>query len=156
MNRRVKRRVFDAWCGVNDDEPFTRRVVQLSLLGSIFTNTLLVLGMAFLAGGLRHKEQTFNKQGVSLNAGLLLLSVVALALPATLQATNTNSINDSLHISRVSSVFLLVGYFGFLTVGGRGGGGGRVGGLSRDTLMHALVGTCVTSLSVKLHVTQIT
>ena len=110
-------------------EPFTRRVVQLSLLGSIFTNTLLVLGMAFLAGGLRHKEQTFNKQGVSLNAGLLLLSVVALALPATLQATNTNSINDALHISRVSSVFLLVGYFGFLAVGEDGGG--RIG-LSRE------------------------
>lgn len=91
------------------------RVVQLSLLGSIFTNTLLVLGTAFFAGGLRHSEQTFNKKGVTLNAGLLLLAVVALVLPATLQATNTNSVQDALHISRVSSVFLLIGYFGFLT-----------------------------------------
>jgi|AntAceMinimDraft_5_1070358.scaffolds.fasta_scaffold330792_1 Ca2+:H+ antiporter len=45
------------------------------LPGSIFTNSLLVLGVAFFAGGLKHKEQTFNKKGVALNAGLLLLSV---------------------------------------------------------------------------------
>jgi|AntAceMinimDraft_5_1070358.scaffolds.fasta_scaffold47075_1 hypothetical protein len=35
--------------------------------------------------------------------------VVALALPATLQATRTNSLKDSLFISRISSVFLLIG-----------------------------------------------
>ena len=55
------------------------RVVQLSLLGSIFTNTLLVLGTAFFAGGLKHKEQTFNVKGVTLNAGLLLVSVVSVS-----------------------------------------------------------------------------
>jgi len=39
------------------------RVVQLSLLGSILSNMLLVLGCAFLCGGiLNHKkEQVFNK-----------------------------------------------------------------------------------------------
>ncbi|CAI7774986.1 unnamed protein product [Closterium sp. NIES-54] len=38
------------------------RVVQLSLLGSILSNMLLVLGCAFYAGGLRYREQKFNKQ----------------------------------------------------------------------------------------------
>lgn len=38
------------------------RVVQQSLLGSILSNMLLVLGCAFLSGGLvLHKEQVFNK-----------------------------------------------------------------------------------------------
>lgn len=37
------------------------RVVQLSLLGSILSNMLLVLGCAFFCGGLCKKEQNFNK-----------------------------------------------------------------------------------------------
>ncbi len=39
------------------------RVVQLSLLGSILSNMLLVLGCAFLFGGLAHptKDQKFRK-----------------------------------------------------------------------------------------------
>lgn len=37
------------------------RVVQMSLLGSILSNMLLVLGCAFFFGGLKHSEQTFNK-----------------------------------------------------------------------------------------------
>lgn len=39
------------------------RVVQMSLLGSILSNMLLVLGCAFLFGGLKHKEQKFNQVG---------------------------------------------------------------------------------------------
>lgn len=39
------------------------RVVQLSLLGSILSNMLLVLGSAFFVGGIANskKEQKFNK-----------------------------------------------------------------------------------------------
>lgn len=37
------------------------RVVQLSLLGSILSNMLLVLGASFFAGGLFYREQKFNK-----------------------------------------------------------------------------------------------
>jgi Ca2+:H+ antiporter len=33
------------------------RVVQASLIGSVFSNLLLVLGMCFFIGGLKHKEQ---------------------------------------------------------------------------------------------------
>jgi hypothetical protein len=33
------------------------RIVQASLLGSILANLLLILGMAFAAGGLRYQEQ---------------------------------------------------------------------------------------------------
>ena len=56
------------------------RVVQLSLLGSILSNILLVLGCAFFAGGVHFKEQTFNKSGVMMNATLLCLAVMGRAL----------------------------------------------------------------------------
>jgi hypothetical protein len=39
-----------------------RRIVQLSLLGSVVGNLLLVLGTAFIAGGVKQKHQTFNQQ----------------------------------------------------------------------------------------------
>lgn len=43
------------------------RVVQQSLLGSILSNMLLVLGCAFFSGGLvfQEKEQVFDKVNIS-------------------------------------------------------------------------------------------
>jgi len=38
------------------------RIIQLSLLGSVVSNLLLVLGSAFIAGGLRGKSQSFNQE----------------------------------------------------------------------------------------------
>jgi Ca2+:H+ antiporter len=35
-------------------------IVQASLLGSMLSNLLLVLGMCFFFGGLKYKEQEFN------------------------------------------------------------------------------------------------
>ena len=52
---------------------------QVSLLGSILSNLLLVLGTAFLVGGLRHPEQHFNKTAQTASFGLLLLSTMTLA-----------------------------------------------------------------------------
>ena len=39
------------------------RIVQLSLLGSVVSNLLLVLGCAFLVGGLRYAQQRFGAEG---------------------------------------------------------------------------------------------
>ena len=52
------------------------RIVQVSLLGSILSNLLLVLGCAFFFGGLRYQQQTFNKTACALNSGMLTLSVM--------------------------------------------------------------------------------
>src|SRR3954454_13829267 len=49
-------------------------VVKASLTGSIIGNILLVLGAAALAGGLRHKRQTFNRTGACSQAPLLTLA----------------------------------------------------------------------------------
>ncbi|KAJ3099644.1 hypothetical protein HDU97_002902 [Phlyctochytrium planicorne] len=57
-------------------------VVQASLLGSILSNLLLVLGLSFLAGGLRYSEQTFNETAAQTSASLLAITAVAFVLPA--------------------------------------------------------------------------
>ena len=45
------------------------RIVQVSLVGSVLSNLLLVLGCAFLAGGCLFKKQTFNGTSAAVNAG---------------------------------------------------------------------------------------
>ena len=56
-------------------------VTQASLIGSILGNMLLVLGLAMLWGGLKHKEQTFNSDAIQMN-GTLLLFIVAFIIPS--------------------------------------------------------------------------
>lgn len=67
------------------------RVVQASMLGSVLSNLLLVLGSAFIVGGTRHKEQRFNKVAAITNVGVLMVAVLALSLPSILDATRHGS-----------------------------------------------------------------
>lgn len=57
-------------------------VVKASLTGSIIGNILLVMGVAFLAGGLKHREQRFNAAGVRTYASMLTIAAIALIVPA--------------------------------------------------------------------------
>jgi len=60
------------------------RVVQAAALGSILSNLLLILGMCFVAGGLRFREQLYNSAASQTSACLLCLSVISLVLPVSL------------------------------------------------------------------------
>lgn len=66
------------------------RVVQLSLLGSVLSNLMLVLGASFLVGGLRYKEQRFKDAVGQANTGLLLMAAMALILPTMLKLTGAD------------------------------------------------------------------
>ncbi|KAJ3536062.1 hypothetical protein NM688_g6886 [Phlebia brevispora] len=70
------------------------QVVQSSLVGSILSNLLLVLGMCFFAGGTRFSEQGFGVSSVQLNSSLLTVSVIAVLLPAAFHFTAGNAIPD--------------------------------------------------------------
>lgn len=67
------------------------RVVQVSMLGSVLSNLLLVLGCAFLVGGIKYSEQKFNATAAITNSGMLLLSLCALSLPTVLSSTHTGA-----------------------------------------------------------------
>ncbi|KAF8558141.1 hypothetical protein OG21DRAFT_1433827 [Imleria badia] len=58
------------------------RVVQSSLIGSMLSKLLLILGMCFFAGGLRFSEQGFDQTATQIHSSLLSISVGALLLPA--------------------------------------------------------------------------
>jgi Ca2+:H+ antiporter len=57
-------------------------IVKASLTGAIIGNLLLVLGLSLLLGGLKYKEQQFNQKLAGYNASLMLLSCIALFVPA--------------------------------------------------------------------------
>jgi Ca2+:H+ antiporter len=61
-------------------------IVKASLTGSIIGNVLLVLGASFLLGGLRHKVQEFNTINARAQAQMLLVSAVAMIIPALFNA----------------------------------------------------------------------
>jgi Ca2+:H+ antiporter len=57
-------------------------VVKASITGSIIGNLLLVLGVAVLAGGLRHPHQFFNAVAARSRTTMLMLAATALIAPA--------------------------------------------------------------------------
>ncbi|XP_050205003.1 vacuolar cation/proton exchanger 5-like isoform X2 [Mercurialis annua] len=94
------------------------RVVQQSLLGSILSNMLLVLGCAFFSGGIvvADREQVFSKGSATMNSSLLLMAVMGLLFPAVLHSTRTELHfgKSELALSRFSSCIMLVAYAGYL------------------------------------------
>ena len=87
------------------------RIVQVSLLGSILSNLLLVLGTAFLVGGLRHPQQRFNRTAQTASFGLLLLATMCMIFPMVLDVTHeTFDADSTLLISRLTAVCMLCTY----------------------------------------------
>ena len=83
-------------------------VVQVSLLGSILSNTLLVLGCACLAGGITARKPTFNKTAGVSNAALLQIAVLGLEVRTKLCAPTVSCaalwFDTSLHLSSYSTL----------------------------------------------------
>ncbi|MBX4201650.1 calcium/proton exchanger [Candidatus Saccharibacteria bacterium] len=96
-------------------------VVKASITGSIVGNLLLVLGMAMLVGGWRHKKQSFNRAGTMASASMLFLAVIALTIPAFLTHASGNvTVQTTQHLSNIVAIFMFIIYlanlaFVFLT-----------------------------------------
>jgi Ca2+:H+ antiporter len=56
-------------------------VVKATLTGSIIGNLLLVLGCSALAGGLRHRQQKFNRSAAGVGTTLMAIAAAGLLLP---------------------------------------------------------------------------
>jgi len=78
-----------------------QEVVKASLVGSIVGNSLLVLGAAMLAGGWKRTRQTFDRTTAQTQTGMLLLTVVALALPSVFELAHHASLPGVGDVRRV-------------------------------------------------------
>lgn len=63
------------------------RIVQASMLGSILSNLLLVLGCCFIAGGITRVQQTFNQTVAQTMLSLMALATAGLLIPAAFHAS---------------------------------------------------------------------
>ena len=82
-------------------------VVQSALVGSILANSLLVLGLALFAGGVRHGTQRFASEPPRMIATLMLLSVASLTIPTLAHHLHTPAEPHETVLSAACAVVLL-------------------------------------------------
>jgi Ca2+:H+ antiporter len=66
-------------------------LVKASIAGAIVTNTLFMLGVSFLLGGLKHHVQEYNRVNARVQAGLLFLATIALLVPSLASQTDSTA-----------------------------------------------------------------
>jgi len=87
-------------------------LVKASITGSILGNLLLILGLSIVAGGLKQSELKFNRTNAGMSAGMLVLAVVSLVLPALFKYSHPepSARMDGLHLAEGVALVLLVTY----------------------------------------------
>ena len=100
-------------------------VVQSALVGSVIANSVLVLGIAFVVGGLRHGTQSFDSSRARMIATLTVLAAAILAMPTLAHAFHAPAAAHAKSLSFICAGVLLALFFltlpGFLARGGDAG-----------------------------------
>jgi Ca2+:H+ antiporter len=104
-------------------------VVQSALVGSVIANSVLVLGIAFVAGGIRHGTQVFDSPRARMIATLTMLAAAILSIPTLADAFHAPAAGHDRSLSLICAGVLLAVFL--LTLPGflRGGPAG-------DTEIH--------------------
>ncbi|EDR14390.1 uncharacterized protein LACBIDRAFT_187790 [Laccaria bicolor S238N-H82] len=93
------------------------RIVQTSMLGSILSNILLVLGCSFLAAGYKRPESEFQVTAAQASSSLMTLACITLVIPAAYNSTQSETASSAsglLVISRGTAIALLLVYCAYL------------------------------------------
>jgi Ca2+:H+ antiporter len=86
-------------------------LVKASIAGAIVTNTLFMLGGAFLLGGLKHHLQEFNRAGARFQSSLLFIATIALLVPSMVALADGRQGAPELQtLSTILAVLLICGY----------------------------------------------
>ena len=100
----------------SETEELMVNLVQASLIGSILGNLLLVMGLAFVWGGIHYTEQKLSETQVSSNGSLMLLAMIVLIIPAVFNSTVGGSEGEEgvTNLSHIAAIILLALYGLFL------------------------------------------
>ncbi|HET9819261.1 MAG TPA: calcium/proton exchanger [Rhodanobacteraceae bacterium] len=83
-------------------------VVQAALIGSILANLLLVMGLAFTIGGLRHGTQRIDSQRARSTTVLMLLAVAAMVVPSLASYVHAPAAPHEDSLALIVAIILLV------------------------------------------------
>lgn len=83
-------------------------VVKASITGSIISSLLLLIGLSMFFGGLKYKEQKFNRDSASVSSTMLIIALTGLAIPTIYFITTTGS--EIIPISNLVSLVLALIY----------------------------------------------
>lgn len=110
-------------------------VVQAALIGSILGNSLFVLGLAFLVGGLRNGTQRFGSDVPRMIAVLTMLAVAALAVPTLVYGLHTPAAGHEEGLSVACAIILLLVFIASIP-GSLKGGTPAVSGELKDSAVE--------------------
>ncbi|MCB9111979.1 MAG: calcium/proton exchanger [Anaerolineales bacterium] len=96
-------------------------VVQSALVGSILANSLLVLGLAFFLGGVKHGVQKFNSATPRAIVMLMVLAISALVFPTLAHSLHTPAEAHEVSLSIASAIILLIVFFASIPMSLQGG-----------------------------------
>lgn len=91
-------------------------VVKAALIGSVLANSLLVLGLAFFAGGLRNGVQRFDSPRARTIATLTLLAAAILSIPTFAHTLHAPAAAHEQTLSLICGGVLLVVFFSTLGI----------------------------------------
>src|SRR5262249_38613326 len=89
-------------------------MVRASLIGAILANVLLALGVAFLVGGRRQHVMEYTPAGARTYASMLMLAVIALAVPAAFHRLGATGPVSSRSLDTGTCMVLLATYVCYL------------------------------------------
>ena len=85
-------------------------VVQAALVGSILANSVLVLGVAFVAGGLRHGTQRFSSERARTVSMLAVVAAATMAIPSLAHEFHAPAAAHSEALSLICACVLITLY----------------------------------------------
>ena len=83
-------------------------LVKASITGAIIGNILLILGLSVIVGGFRFKEQTFSKENVGIQASMLFLAIIGLAVPTILASTMPSPSENQEQVQLLSDALAII------------------------------------------------
>jgi Ca2+:H+ antiporter len=83
-------------------------LVKASITGAIIGNILLILGLSVIMGGFRFKEQTFSRESIGIQASMLFLAIIGLAVPTILISTISSPSENQGQVQLLSDALAII------------------------------------------------
>jgi Ca2+:H+ antiporter len=123
-------------------------MVLASLVGAILANLLLALGLSFLLGGLKHRDQKYGAGATRIYVSMMLLAVTSMAVPSAFRSLSKGATGAEQSLNLAVAAVLVALYVLYLVFmlrthphlfASEGGGAAEHGAGARWSVARAVV-----------------